>query len=159
GIGDAVIIVDGDGREADGRVVAIDAAAARVAVGPARAAARPVPRITVAQALVKGERMDWCAEKLAECGADAIVLVSAARSVVRPAGAGGAGGRDGLASLARAAARQSQRPIPTVDGPVPLAEALARAASADVRFLCHPAAHDVPLAVPDGAREVVLLVG
>jgi len=97
-------------------------------------------------------------EKLAECGADAIVLVETARSVVRLDGARASGRRERLAAIARAAARQSQQPMPDVRGPMSLAEALA-ATTADVRLVCHPQAREAPLRVPAGAREVAIVVG
>jgi len=45
--------------------------------------ARPEPAVTVAFALVKGERPEWVTQKLTELGVDTIVPFTAARSVVR----------------------------------------------------------------------------
>jgi 16S rRNA (uracil1498-N3)-methyltransferase len=159
-VGDPVIVVDGAGHEADARVAAIGPERARLEVGPARAAARPRPRLVVLQGLIKGERMEWCVEKLTEAGADAIVLVACARAVVRLDGPRAAARRDRLAARARAAARQSQRPVPAVTGPVALAEALAGAAGAGVRVVCHPAAREARLAARHAAAgEVAILIG
>jgi len=158
-VDDALIVADAAGQEADARVLAVDATTARLAVGAPRDAIAERPRITVLQALIKGDRMEWCVEKLAECGADAIVLVASARAVVRLDGERASARRDRLASIAKAAARQSRRAVPAVEGPVSLGEALRRAAACDLRLVCHPHAHESPLHVPPDVREVALLVG
>jgi 16S rRNA (uracil1498-N3)-methyltransferase len=159
-VGDELDVADAAGRQARARVTAVSATAARLAiVGAVREAPPRRPRVTVLQALIKGERMDWCVEKLAECGADAIALVETARCVVRLEGARASGRRERLAAIARSAARQSQQPVPEVRGPSSLADALAGAAAADVKLVCHPQAREAPLAVPAGAREVAILVG
>jgi 16S rRNA (uracil1498-N3)-methyltransferase len=55
---------------------------------------RPVPAVTVAFALVKGQRPEWAVQKLTELGVDRIVPLLCARSVVRwPAREAGPGGQ------------------------------------------------------------------
>ncbi len=81
---------------------------------------RPFPQVTVAFAVVKGQRSEWAVQKLTEIGVDRIVPLLAARSVVRwPVGeAGGQLAR--LRRVAREAAMQSRRAwLPVVDGVVP----------------------------------------
>ncbi|HTJ42038.1 MAG TPA: RsmE family RNA methyltransferase [Kofleriaceae bacterium] len=158
-VGDAVVVTDATGREADARVLSVDATRARLSIqGVPRDAMRRAPRITVLQSLIKGERMDWCIEKLAECGADEIVLVAAARSVVKLEPQRAESRRARLDAMARAAARQSQQPVPEVRGPFAIASALADV-SADVRLVCHPQARESPLRAPAHAREIAILVG
>jgi 16S rRNA (uracil1498-N3)-methyltransferase len=51
--------------------------------GPIVTVPRPLPELTVAFALVKGERPELVVQKLTELGLDRIVAFTAARSVVR----------------------------------------------------------------------------
>jgi len=71
--------------------------------------ARPIPLLTVAFALVKGERPEWVVQKLTEVGVDVIVPFMADRSVVRwDAGKADHHGAR-LRRVAREAAMQSRR--------------------------------------------------
>lgn len=80
---------------------------------------RLVPALTVAFALTKGEKPELVVQKLTELGADRIVLVAAARSVVRWDDAKAAGNLERLRRVAREAGQQCRRArIPEVDGPV-----------------------------------------
>ena len=71
--------------------------------------ARPAPSVTVAFALVKGERPEWVTQKLTELGVDTIVPFTAARSVVRWDERKAAANRDRLERVAREAAMQCRR--------------------------------------------------
>lgn len=96
---------------------------------------RPVPEITVAFALVKGQRPEWAVQKLTEIGVDRIVPLLAARSVVRwpPGEAGGQLTR--LRRVAREAAMQSRRVwLPVVAGVAAVGELAATPGVA----LAHP---------------------
>jgi 16S rRNA (uracil1498-N3)-methyltransferase len=80
----------------------------------------PVPRLTVAFALVKGERPEWAVQKLTEAGVDRLVLMTSARSVVRWDEARAPRQLERLRSVARLAAMQSRRVwLPSLEGPVP----------------------------------------
>jgi 16S rRNA (uracil1498-N3)-methyltransferase len=78
--------------------------------GTVESAPRPVPAITVAFALVKGDRPELVVQKLTELGVDRISPFRAARSVVRWDGARAAKAIHRLRAVARAAAQQSHRP-------------------------------------------------
>lgn len=81
---------------------------------------RPVPEVTVAFAVVKGQRPEWAVQKLTEIGVDRIVPLLSARSVVRwpPGEAGSQLAR--LRRVAREAAVQSRRLwLPVVAGVTP----------------------------------------
>lgn len=157
-IGDLIEVADADGRVGRARVVSIAADTAVVTVDAIRAAPAASPRIAVLQALIKGERMEWCVEKLAEVGADEIVLIDTARAVVRLEDARAEARRARLEQVARAAARQSRQAVPAVVGPMSLPAALARTQAA-TRLVCHPAAMDQPLAWPRDTPSVAILVG
>ena len=80
-------LFDGRGGEHAGRIVRVDDARVRVAVGAHRAVEREAPvRVTLAQGISSGERMDYTLQKAVELGVAAIQPLAAARSVVRLAG-------------------------------------------------------------------------
>ena len=91
--------------------------------------AAPTPRLGVAFVPVKGDRPEWAVQKITEIGVDdIIVLAPTRRAVVR-------WGDDKhlrkLQVVAREAAMQSRRVwLPTVTGPVSLAEVCARPGAA-----------------------------
>ncbi|NDA01039.1 MAG: 16S rRNA (uracil(1498)-N(3))-methyltransferase [Acidimicrobiia bacterium] len=91
--------------------------------------AAPTPRVGVAFVPVKGDRPEWAVQKLTEIGIDDIVVLAPTRrAVVR-------WGDDKhlrkLQVVAREAAMQSRRVwLPTVTGPVSLAEVCARPGAA-----------------------------
>ena len=122
--GDPLTVTDGAGRwrwcrfrdsgepELDGGVVVDEPVA---------------PVLTVAFALVKGERPELVVQKLTELGVDRIVPFVAERSVVRwdPDKAGRQGER--LAAIARSASMQSRRTwLPVVEPVAGFAEVAAR---------------------------------
>jgi 16S rRNA (uracil1498-N3)-methyltransferase len=162
-VGDAVVVFDGAGREAAAVVREVGAARAVLAVGEVRAVVRPAPHVVVVQAVLKGERMDWCLEKLVEVGADEVVVCESERGVVRLDGERRAKRLVRHQRIALEAARQCGRAdVPPVRAAGSLAEALADAAvaAAAVRLVGDPAA-DVPLlaAVPGEVAAVAILVG
>ncbi len=78
--------------------------------------APPAPRITIAFALLKGERPELVVQKLTELGVDRITPMVTARCVVRWDGARSGRHGDRLQRVAREAAMQSRRSwLPTVD--------------------------------------------
>jgi 16S rRNA (uracil1498-N3)-methyltransferase len=86
------------------------------------------PRLSVACALTKGERPELVVQKLTELGADTIVLVLAARSVVRWDVQRERTAMERLRRIAREAGAQCRRArLPVLDGPVPLADLAGRA--------------------------------
>ena len=87
-----------------------------VAAGDVVVEAAPVPPVTVAFALTKGEKPELTVQKLTEVGVDRIVPFAAARSVVRWDEAKAARNVERLRRVAREAAMQSRRAfLPTVD--------------------------------------------
>ncbi len=86
-----------------------------------------VPRLTVACALTKGERPELVVQKLTELGADTIVIVQAARSVVRWDVDREHAAMHRLRRIAREAGAECRRArLPVIDGPVPLSELAGR---------------------------------
>lgn len=160
--GAELILFDGAGREARARVsaVAADRATLEVAEPTEQAPAVP-PHITSLVSLIKGERMDWCIQKLVEVGADSIVAVTAERAVVRLEGARAGRRRERWQAIARDAARQCRRPtVPEVRGPVPLADALAAVVGPCRVLLWAGAARPLREVLPaEPPAEIALLTG
>lgn len=83
-IGDAIILADGNGREAVARITALTKGEVGVALEPASAApAAESVAITLYQGLPKGEKLDLILQKCTELGVDRIVPFMAERSVAR----------------------------------------------------------------------------
>jgi 16S rRNA (uracil1498-N3)-methyltransferase len=115
-----------------------------------------VPRLTVACSLTKGEKPELVVQKLTELGVDRVLLVQAARSVVRWDDAKAAAAVERLQRVAREAGAQSRRArVPVVDGPVPVTE-LARLPGLVVAALEGGDAAGLPVP-PDG--EWVVAIG
>ena len=152
--GETITAADGYGRW---RVFTVrEAAAGRVVLGATSALAhepRSTPLLTVACSLTKGEKPELAVQKLTELGVDRIVVVEAARSVVRWDDAKVAGAMERLQRVAREAGAQSRRArIPVVDGPVSPVELL------EHRGLVVAAVDGVPasqLPLPEGGEWVV----
>ncbi len=86
------------------------------AEGEAVHEARPAPALTIAFALVKGDRPEWAVQKLVEIGVDRIVPIVTARTVVQPTGAAATARSVRLRRVAREAAMQCRRAyLPDVD--------------------------------------------
>ncbi|HWH32543.1 MAG TPA: RsmE family RNA methyltransferase, partial [Egibacteraceae bacterium] len=110
--GDPVSLADGTGARF--RAV-VDTAApdeVRLRLLEQEMVRQPRPAITVVHALPKGRKLDDVVEKLSEVGADALVPVHSARSVVRLDAAKADKARARWEAVALAAAKQSRRARP-----------------------------------------------
>jgi 16S rRNA (uracil1498-N3)-methyltransferase len=70
--GDLVTFVNGRGLEAEGEILASDRDRMSFTIKSSRVQNPPTPKIVLAQALLKGQRMDWLVEKATEMGAGGI---------------------------------------------------------------------------------------
>lgn len=85
--------------------------------GPVEFEPAPASPVTVGFVPVKGDRPEWVVQKLTEIGADRVIVLRSARSVVRWEGERGDRAVDRLRRVARLAAAQSRRAwLPTIDG-------------------------------------------
>jgi len=127
GTGDAVQVFDGEGARHDAVIDAPDPRACTLRIGDARPSATESPlRVTLAQCISGGDRMDWTIEKAVELGVSRIVPLTSQRSVVR-LDAERAQRRDAhWRRLVIAACMQCGRDrLPALDAPLPLARWLA----------------------------------
>jgi 16S rRNA (uracil1498-N3)-methyltransferase len=159
--GDAVLLTDGRGHAATCEVEAADRSSLTARVTSAYVQQAPRPRLTVVQAVPKGERADLAVEALTEVGVDRIVAWQAERCVAVWRGERAEKSLRRWRTTADEAAKQARRVWwPEVEGPASLADVVALVGAADRAVVLHESAR-LPLAelaVPlEGS--VVVVVG
>lgn len=163
--GAPVLLFDGDGAEYQGVIREYGEGVARVAVSESLRPRRESPLdITLAQAVGKGEKMDWIVEKVTELGVDKIVSFFSSHTVPR-LDAGKIGKR--LArweKIALAAAKQSGRlRLPRVVAASHLDEVLAQEWPCDERLFFWENASETSLfrlrQARDSCNAVLIVVG
>ena len=107
--GERVDLVDGEGRRLEGVVHGVGRDRLDVSVERVVEEPDPVPRITVVQALAKGDRGELAVAAMTEVGVDVIVPWSAEHCVSRWSGERAQRGVDKWRSTARSAAKQARR--------------------------------------------------
>ncbi len=70
---------------------------------------RPIPAVTLAQAVLKGNRMDWAIQKASELGVNVIIPVVTERTVARPKAERAHHQRDRWQKIAKEASQQCGR--------------------------------------------------
>jgi 16S rRNA (uracil1498-N3)-methyltransferase len=158
--GEVLLIGDGVGTRARAEVTEVGKSRVTTRVLERRAEPGPALRVTLAQALAKGDRGELAVELATEAGVDAVVPWRAARSVAR--WEDGTRGEKALArwrSTAREAAKQARRAhVPDVAPPATTPDLAAR--DADAVLLLEATAADSLATVPlPDAGELVLVVG
>lgn len=157
--GEAVTIGDGAGSWLRGEVTAADPRRVAVVVTERDDVPPPARRVTLVQALAKGDRDELAIQAATELGVDAIVPWQAARSVSRWSGPKIDKGVQRWSTIVREAAKQAHRPwLPPVSAPVALDGLLALAATARMLVL-EPTADERLSAADLGEGDVVLVVG
>lgn len=82
--GDSIVLFNGEGGEYSAELVAIERRTVTVKVGEFRnIEVEPPYRLTLAQGIASGDKMDWLIEKAVELGASTFVPLTTTRSVVR----------------------------------------------------------------------------
>jgi 16S rRNA (uracil1498-N3)-methyltransferase len=135
--GSVVTLFDGAGREAGASVTSVSADLAVLTIEPPHQVALPQTcHLIMMPALIKGERMDFCIQKLVELGVGEIVPVCTARTVVRLSGERARRRHERFVDIARDAARQSRRAtVPEIRDIVELDEALRGVAQVPLKLL------------------------
>jgi 16S rRNA (uracil1498-N3)-methyltransferase len=161
--GERVDLTDGAGLLAECEVVSARPGTGELDLAVLARRREPVPAclVTVAQAIVKGDRGELAAELMTEVGVDTIVPWAAERCVVRwrPDREDKALGR--WRTAAREAAKLSRRSrFPVVTGQASTADVIARLRGAALTVVLDPAAEaalaDLPL---PALGEIVVVVG
>lgn len=159
--GERADVGDGAGTMAECVVVSVARDQVVLTVRSARVVPAPEPRITVVQALPKGDRAELAVELMTEVGVDSIVAWPAERSLTRWQGDRGERSLGKWRATAREAAKQSRRArIPAVTGPARLSGItdLVLAAARAVVLEAGAVAPLSSLPLPE-TGDIVLIVG
>ncbi|MET9440364.1 16S rRNA (uracil(1498)-N(3))-methyltransferase [Streptomyces sp. NPDC006610] len=160
--GEAVVLTDGAGRWAEGEVAAAEGRDRLVVdLGEVREEPPCSPRITVVQALPKGDRGELAVETMTEVGVDAIVPWQAARCITQWKGERGAKALGKWRATAREAGKQSRRVrFPEVAEAATSKQVAALLDGADFAAVLHESG-DTPLATAElpAGGSIVLVVG
>ncbi|WP_404960170.1 16S rRNA (uracil(1498)-N(3))-methyltransferase [Streptomyces sp. 147326] len=163
--GEAVVLTDGRGGWAEAVVKAAEGKD-RLVVSVSSAGLEPEPevRITVVQALPKGDRGELAVETMTETGVDAIVPWQASRCITQWRGDRGAKSLAKWRATAREAGKQSRRVrFPEVAEAMSTKQVAALLAEADLAMVLHedrdtPSEALATAALPSSG-SVVLVVG
>ncbi|MER5436668.1 16S rRNA (uracil(1498)-N(3))-methyltransferase [Streptomyces sp. NPDC002588] len=163
--GEAVVLTDGAGRWAEGEVVAAEGRD-RLVVSLEDVAEEPAeaPRVTVVQALPKGDRGELAVETMTETGVDAIVPWAAARCITQWKGERGLKALAKWRATAREAGKQSRRVrFPEVADAATSRQVAQLLARADFAAVLHEdrayGSEPLATAVLPAEGEIVLVVG
>ncbi|WP_415950274.1 16S rRNA (uracil(1498)-N(3))-methyltransferase [Streptomyces sp. KLOTTS4A1] len=160
--GEEIVLTDGQGRAAAGTVQRTEGKdklfveAAELLTEP-----EPSPRITVVQALPKGDRGELAVETMTETGVDAIVPWAASRCITQWKGERGVKSLGKWRATAREAGKQSRRlRFPPVAELASTKQVAALLAEADFAGVLHETGSE-PLASAElpASGSVVLVVG
>ncbi|WP_333736328.1 16S rRNA (uracil(1498)-N(3))-methyltransferase [Streptomyces sp. IBSBF 2806] len=163
--GEEVVLTDGAGRWAQGEVVTTEGRDRLVlSLGEVTEEPAESPRITVVQALPKGDRGELAVETMTETGVDAIVPWAASRCITQWKGERGLKALAKWRATAREAGKQSRRVrFPEVAEASTTKQVAALVARADFAAVLHEdrAYPSEPLATAElpSAGEIVLIVG
>jgi 16S rRNA (uracil1498-N3)-methyltransferase len=160
-VGEQVVLVDGHGTAAVCNVVDTTKSSLTAEVASVTVSERPVPEVTVVQAIPKGERAELAVEVLTEIGTDRIVPWAAARCVGVWRGDRGAKSLAKWRATAREAGKQSRRAwLPEVAALAQTEEVARLVASADLAVVLHEAATESMSGLSlDGVSTIVVVVG
>ncbi|GAA3921373.1 16S rRNA (uracil(1498)-N(3))-methyltransferase [Streptomyces gulbargensis] len=137
--GEGVVLTDGRGRWAEGVVLAAEGKdRLTVELSPVCEDPQEEPRVTVVQALPKGDRGELAVETMTETGVDAIVPWAASRCITQWKGDRGEKALGKWRSTAREAGKQSRRTrFPEVAGAMTTKQVAALLAEADFAGVLH----------------------
>ncbi|MGA5419252.1 16S rRNA (uracil(1498)-N(3))-methyltransferase [Streptomyces lavendulocolor] len=161
-VGEEIVLTDGAGTGAYGTVAAVEGKdRLEVAVSEVRTEPAPAPRITVVQALPKGDRGELAVETMTETGVDAIVPWAASRCITQWKGDRGLKALAKWRATAREAGKQSRRlRFPDVADAATTKQVARLLAAADFAAVLHEEGA-APLATAElpATGEIVLVVG
>ena len=160
-VGERMLLTDGAGTTVTGTVAETGKRWLSVAVVDVVAAAEPTPRVTVVQALPKGDRGELAVEVLTEVGVASVVPWAASRSVAVWRGERAEKSLARWRATAREAAKQSRRDwFPHVEPLATTDEVCGLVAAADLAVVLHEEAVTPLASLPVPATgSVVVVVG
>ena len=159
--GESLVLTDGAGRLAAAVIVAAGRSSVELTVHEMVELTPPSVRVTLVQALPKGERSDLAVDLATEAGVDALVPWSASRCVARWTADKAVKGVEKWRTVAREAAKQSRRAtVPRVSELVDTAAVAALIGHADGALVLHEAGSmPIARATLPTSGELLLIVG
>ncbi len=159
--GEEAILFNGNGMDYQVELLRVSKDGVTAKVIAINETARESPlKVTLAQAISSGDRMDFTLQKSVELGISHIVPLAAERSVVKLSGERAERRREHWQNVVISACEQSGRAfVPAVEAPQPLTNWLGSMPSFALKLMLSPTAelnlHDLPR--PDG--DICLLIG
>lgn len=158
-VGEGVTVGDGSGVWLTGVAEEVSPSRVDVRVTERSVEDAPAPRLTLVQALAKGDRDELAVQAACELGVDEIVPWQASRSVSRWEGPKAVKGRERWATIVREAAKQAHRRwVPEVTAPSTTKDLVARASAQRV-LLLDPTAPVRLSEIEQDGRDIALVVG
>ncbi len=144
-VGATICLLDGDGRWADAEIIAIDEQSTTIRVALPQQMRPATFSLSVAPALIKGERMDQAISKMVELGVQRISPLTTEHTIVRLVGERAGRRLARFRSVCKAAARQSRnaRP-PSIDPIRSFEDFLAQASQAELKLIPETASGNAP---------------
>lgn len=160
-IGDSVILFNGDGNDYHGELTFIKKNEVIAKIISCKAVNKESPiKITLAQAISSGDRMDFTIQKAVEMGVTEIQPIASQRSVVKLSGERAERRREHWQNVVNSACEQSGRAfVPTVAMPMPLNQWLASKPDAETKITLAPTAEVNFKQLPAPKGSICLLVG
>lgn len=162
--GDLLECLDGQGGRYTGRVLRCASRELVVQIDTQRTESRRALSVTLAQALITFDRFEWAIQKATELGADRIMPLVTARTVIRPSPSQAERRGQRWQRIIQQAAQQCGRPsLPVLEPLQPFEQAVAGADRASRLIMPTLAKETVPLreglAGLDESASVTILIG
>ncbi len=164
--GDRIELFDGTGWEYDARIVSMAAGRVHLRITDRRqTSTEPLAQLTIAQAMLKGRKMDTLIRQLTEIGIHRWQPFIAQRSISRPDPAKSRAQAARWEKITVAAVKQCRRGHPpAVSLPVRFAEALESVKAYPVKLILwekatRPLSHLLPPALPADQPRIALFLG
>ncbi|MCW8845412.1 MAG: 16S rRNA (uracil(1498)-N(3))-methyltransferase [Gammaproteobacteria bacterium] len=160
-VGEELVLFDGSGGEHRARIESIQGNnifLARLGFDPVEREA-PV-KVTLLQAISRGERMDWTIQKATEMGVHRILPLGSQRSMVKLTAERAERRREHWQAVAISACEQCGRNrVPEVATPLSLEQALAQVSSYPLKLCLREDAQTRPADLPDAPAQVCIAIG
>lgn len=161
GVGDALVLFNGDGHDYPATLVEAGKRGARAEVGGQVPVTNESPlRITLAQGVARGEKMDWVLQKATELGVAAVVPVHAERTEVRLDAQRAEKRLEHWRSVLESACEQCGRArVPTLAAPAGLADAAAALPEGGLRLVLDPQGGHRLQSLPEAGTRLCIAIG
>jgi len=160
-IGDIIWTVDGRGGAYETELIHISKSRAEGRIlRSRRRMGEPIAEMTLAQAIIKGDRFDWMIEKCVEIGIQRIIPMISEKTIVKA----GSGKIHRWKRVALGAMKQCGRSVlPDISEPRSFKQVCALGADCQVRLIAHPGPESQPihLSKPENHRipKAICMVG